>query len=376
MSPIALSRASSTSTTLHPSFSSPSAAVPSSSTPQPYKWKEVPKLFVEILKETDTNDADFEALFKQTTVGLEVFRMKGRTFMVANYSNASEAEFALKSSAGKLRIVDSKTESQWRGEIRWTESKIFTRGWPESITHSDIIRILKLEDKKVNNEAHSTSNRWKIVCTRSKDDRVCAWLYNDSVEKIRNLEKMKTVSVAGHMVTLSQAFPNDEPQLLLTNTIVIAKLASEVNVYNFLVQCGFQVTNVFMRHMPGSQGRKGDDFRPCAIVSFDQNAQNLPNDQDTITLENGKCLHWYKLDQEKNICYKCGINHRDKTNKCKQHDAVTLDKESKDSISDTEREEEGTQMQVEEKSLPSIIDILLRRRSPTKPKWKSQSRSP
>ena len=274
-------------------------------------------------------------------------------------------------------MLDSVVESQWLEELRWTGCKIFTRGWPEFTTDSDIIKILKLEDKEVNNESKSTCSEWKIVCSRSKDDRVCAWLHNDSVEEISKLERIKTKGVNGHMVTFSQTFPKDEPQLILTNTGAIARFASEVNVYEFLVQYGLQVTNVFMRHMLGSQGSKRDDFRPYAIVSFSQNEQNLPKENDFITLEsNGMSLHWYKLDQERNICYKCGINHRDKTDKCKQHDAKILDKEPKDSISDTEHKvEEGNHMQLEEEPLPSMMQIILRRRSPTKPKWKTQSHS-
>lgn len=59
-------------------------------------------LFMEIHKGAHPSDLEVETLFKQPVVGLEVFRMKEKTFLVASYSNRAEAKAVLKSSAGKL----------------------------------------------------------------------------------------------------------------------------------------------------------------------------------------------------------------------------------------------------------------------------------
>jgi hypothetical protein len=96
-------------------------------TPSPPLRGKVTKVYTEVFKKALPGDSELEALFKQSSMHLEILRMRDRIFMVASYNNHADAEYALKLSVGRLKILDDATRKQWEEELRWTKNKIFTR---------------------------------------------------------------------------------------------------------------------------------------------------------------------------------------------------------------------------------------------------------
>jgi hypothetical protein len=182
----------------------------------------VSKLYLSCPKEAVPSDLELETLFNLPILALESFSQKENMLIIGSYSSKKEAVHACESSQSALSYVTPDTEQKWPKENHKDKQGhgIFTRGWPVGATKHDILAILNL----------GKESEWIISTSNTKDDRVCAWLYNNSLEKIKQVLQLKFMKVNGHLITLTPTYPINEKHLLLTNLRAISARTSEVDI--------------------------------------------------------------------------------------------------------------------------------------------------